>query len=127
MPEYAEADIDIRFCKPWITANEVIKAVQRITKNRKNLTFVVLLTASYMKESNNIPSIEQLNNVARKVLKKKEDLFVKNHGTNDARFAAELGYPAVAFGPIGKNYHAKGEYVEINSLMKFLQIIQKIL
>lgn len=127
VPEYAEADIDIRFCEPWKTPEDVINAINKITKKHKNIVTEVILTASHMRGGNDKPSIMHLNTVAKSILKKNSDLYVKNHGTNDARFASELGYPAVAFGPIGKNYHAEGEYVEIESLVKYLQIIQKIL
>ena len=71
--------------------------------------------------------VKTLHKIAKDVLRTKKDLFFNNHGTNDARFAAGLGIPAVGFGPVGDNYHADEEYVKIQSLIDYYQILRKFL
>jgi succinyl-diaminopimelate desuccinylase len=58
-------------------------------------------------------------------LHKKNDLYFQNHGTNDARFAADADIPAVGFGPVGDNYHAKNEYVSVESLELYSKILDQ--
>ncbi len=38
------------------------------------------------------------------------------HGSSDARHCTALGIPAIVFGPRGKNLHAEGEWVSLNSI-----------
>jgi len=40
-----------------------------------------------------------------------------------ARFLAEKGIPTIISEPIGGNHHAKDEYVDIESLEKYFQIL----
>lgn len=49
--------------------------------------------------------------------------FICQHGTADTRFFAAAGVPAVEFGPVGRNHHGDGEYVEVDSLRTFLSIL----
>lgn len=46
-----------------------------------------------------------------------------HHGTSDIRFYAAKGIPAVEFGPEGGGHHGPEEWVSINSLIKYAQIL----
>ncbi|HHV79550.1 MAG TPA: M20/M25/M40 family metallo-hydrolase [Firmicutes bacterium] len=50
--------------------------------------------------------------------------FICQHGAADTRFFAEAGIPSVEFGPVGRNHHGEGEYVEVNSIGTFLSILK---
>ncbi|MCP3772768.1 M20/M25/M40 family metallo-hydrolase [Paenibacillus sp. MZ04-78.2] len=46
-------------------------------------------------------------------------------GSADTRYYAKYAIPAVEFGPIGANHHGPDEYVDIESLHVYQQILQK--
>lgn len=124
IPDTAEALIDIRFCSPWKTPEEVYKKVESVVEKHKG-KIKQIMTAHPMNTDDKDSSVRKLNKIAQTVLNTSRSLFFKNHGTNDARYAAELNIPAVAFGPIGKNYHAKKEYVDTTSIETFYTILKK--
>ena len=49
------------------------------------------------------------------------------HGATDARYFAEVGIPGVIFGGIGANFHADGEWVDLESLEQQKQILLEFL
>jgi succinyl-diaminopimelate desuccinylase len=49
------------------------------------------------------------------------------HGTSDAVYYAEIGCDAVEFGPIGDNAHHENEWVDIQSLSDYYQILKNFL
>ncbi|MHA6253219.1 M20 family metallopeptidase [Oceanobacillus sp. CAU 1775] len=51
-------------------------------------------------------------------------VFFGQAGSSDARFYSEHNIPAVEFGPIGANHHAPNEYVDINSLKQYKDILK---
>jgi succinyl-diaminopimelate desuccinylase len=44
-------------------------------------------------------------------------------GASDLRFFSEKKIPCINFGPDGKNHHAKDEYVDIESIKKFCELV----
>lgn len=46
------------------------------------------------------------------------------HGGSDARFFAQLGIPAIEFGPSGDGWHGDDEYVIVDSIATFEEIIK---
>lgn len=123
IPDMAEAELDIRYCGKNFTAKKIEDSIRKIVKKFKGVKYKVLFNTPLMKASNDEPQIKLMNEVAKKVLGSKNDLFFKNHGTNDARFASDIGIPAIGFGPVGNNYHIKNEYVIIKSLVDYYSII----
>lgn len=126
IPDKAEAECDIRFCGTKANEHTIEDAVRTAIKSNKYVSFEKLFSAPQMKTKNSDPSVKKLNSIAKERLHLSRDLFFKNHGTNDARFAAKHGIPAVGFGPIGGNYHVNDEYVSIKSLVDFYSILEKI-
>lgn len=125
IPDYAEADIDIRFCEPWQTPEQIFHVLKKAIGQYKGITIETIYKTNMMTTSIQNPYIRMLNAIAKKELGLSNDLYFQNHGTNDARFASECGIPAVAFGPIGANYHTNNEYVFIDSLVHFYKILKK--
>lgn len=127
IPEYAEANIDIRFAHNWTTTADILKAIKEVLKRFKGLEIQEIYKTEIMDTNINNPYLQNLHQISKQVLKTKKNLFFKNHGTNDARFAAQVGIPSVGFGPVGENYHAKGEFIYIDSLKKYYEIIYKLI
>jgi succinyl-diaminopimelate desuccinylase len=96
-------------------------------KDFSDTTIVENLYAPVMDTNVNDYYLQSLNKCAKETLQRNTDLYFKNHGTNDARFASQFGIPAVGFGPIGSNYHAPDEFVYISSLKVYYDILYKFL
>lgn len=126
IPDKAEAECDIRFCGATTNEQAIEDVIKSAIRSKKNISFKKLFSAPQMKTKNTNPYLRNLNATAKKQLNISHDLFFKNHGTNDARFAAKVGIPAVGFGPIGNNYHVRDEYVSIKSLVDFYSILTQI-
>ena len=122
--DFAEMKIDIRFCEPWKSPEEILKKIKKII-NKNKAKMSVIYKTNLMDTSLNNKNIQMLNKICKKNLGVAKDLYFNNHCTNDARFANHYKIPAVAFGPIGNNYHARNEYVEIDSLIKCFRILKE--
>jgi succinyl-diaminopimelate desuccinylase len=72
------------------------------------------------------PFIIKLKSSAEKVLKKEAVIFGQ-HGSADTRFYSKYGIPALEFGPCGRDHHGDNEYVVIDSLDKFMDIIEDLI
>jgi succinyl-diaminopimelate desuccinylase len=124
IPNEAEASFDIRFCEPWQSSDAIINKLKKIIQ-KERLNFELIYKTEMMATDIKNFYVNNLNNVVKKELNIKKDLYFKNHGTNDARFANIVGIPSVGFGPIGDNYHAPSEFVYIESLVKYFNILEK--
>jgi len=124
IPNEAEAGFDIRFCEPWQSSDEIIDKLKKIIQ-KEGLNFELIYKTEMMVTDIKNFYIANLHNIAKKELNIKKDLYFKNHGTNDARFANMVGIPSVGFGPIGDNYHAPNEFVYVESLVKYFNILKK--
>lgn len=125
IPDTAEAELDIRYCGNGYTGKKIEGDIKKIVKRFKGVQYKVLFNTPLMKTNNDNPQIKLMNDIAKKILESRQDLFFKNHGTNDARFASDVGIPAIGFGPVGNNYHIKDEYVNIKSLVDYYSIIEE--
>lgn len=125
IPDIAEGQIDIRFCQPYRLSSDVVKTIRNVLKNEKSVDVEVIYETDMMETEKTNRYLDLLHTIAKDSLKLKRDLLFKNHGTNDARFASHVGIPAVGFGPIGANYHAKDEFVFVESLARFTRILER--
>ncbi len=124
IPNYSEASFDIRFCEPWESSQQIIKSVKKIAE-KEQLKFQLIYKTEMMNTNLKNKYIVALHNIAKEELNKKTNLFFKNHGTNDSRFANLAGVPSVGFGPVGDNYHALNEFVYIETLLTYHNILYK--
>ncbi|MGE5703670.1 MAG: M20 family metallopeptidase [Clostridia bacterium] len=70
------------------------------------------------------PFVQSLHQATAQVTGKDIVLFGQD-GSADTRFFAKYGIPAVEFGPVGANHHGPNEYVEIDSLLTYKQILKR--
>jgi succinyl-diaminopimelate desuccinylase len=52
-----------------------------------------------------------------------EAVFFGQHGAADTQFFAQLGIPAIEFGPVGENWHGNKENVDIDSLHLYHEML----
>ncbi len=118
----AQAGLDIRYCEPFLNMDMIRKKVSSLLRNT-SVVFEEVLAASPMLTDPKDKSFTKFVKLCEKNMPK-VSLYL-NSGTNDARFAAEKKIPSVAIGPIGKNYHADNEYVEVDSMYRFFTTIDE--
>lgn len=68
------------------------------------------------------PAIRRLAEVNAQV-RGQPTRFYSEHFSTDARFYSAAGIPAVCFGPAGAGLHSDEEWVEIDSLVQFYQVL----
>lgn len=123
IPNYCEANFDVRFCEPWKNPEEIFNKLKKIAL-KLNVEIKIIYKTNLSLNNKNNNYIMLLHKIAKKILYIKKSLFFNNHGTNDARFASSFGIPAIAFGPVGDNYHTNNEWVDIKSLEKYYLILK---
>jgi acetylornithine deacetylase/succinyl-diaminopimelate desuccinylase-like protein len=72
------------------------------------------------------PYIQQLQTIGRE-RRGEEFPFVKAHATSDIRHICEVNGAGIEFGPIGENAHQDSEWVDIQSLEEYYQILKAFL
>lgn len=69
------------------------------------------------------PAIMSLAEVSSRIRARLTRIY-REHFASDARFYSVAGIPAVCFGPVGFGLHSDEEWVEINSLVQFYQVLR---
>ena len=57
----------------------------------------------------------------------KNGKMVKTHGSADTKFLAGTNIAACSFGPQGANHHEENEYVELESLSHYYEILKRLI
>jgi len=128
IPAYAEAQIDIRYCQPWRDSEQIFQKIKdRLGPFGKKIIVKKDYQTAMMITDLHNDKLQLLYKTIKANVKTPKNIFFKNHGTNDARFASTVGIAAVGFGPVGGNYHTQDEYVVIKSLQDYYIILKKFL
>ncbi len=117
IPDEAEALLDIRY----VDDAEIWK--QRVGEIAE---FEVVKFGSIFNTNPDHPEVKRL----AKLMSKFTGKHIKptfESGASDARHFAEKGMQGAIFNPNGGNYHAKREYVELDSIQKFYDILKEFL
>lgn len=120
VPDNATARLDIRF---------IPKDKKTLLKKIKNvLPKNILMTVKHFEPEHNTDVdngfVKRLSSVTNLILGKKPDL-VKHHFTSDLRHFQKIECKGVTFGPQGANMHADNEYVVIEGLQQYYDILEK--
>ncbi len=130
VPDYAMAEIDLRIVKPD-QAEPVLKELERITG-----TAVVSGTSARLSggitrppmpvSEVNLKLYEKLRQIGREI--GIELGTFQSGGGSDANFAAALGVPTVdGVGPIGGGHHSEAEFLNIPSLYRRIDLLERFL
>jgi succinyl-diaminopimelate desuccinylase len=126
IPELCELKVDIR--RPaTVSEEEILVAFE---KSMKNIDCEILReTTSRVPPVYTDPNSELVQTLVKeteKVIGEKPELYIAT-GSSDAVFYAPTGAQVVEFGPRGKNWHGPNEYVEIQGLLDWYNVIYNLL
>lgn len=125
VPDSASGMIDIRIADDWESPEKVLQAIRKIIKQTNGASIQDISQSAVTKIEKSNPDLQRLNTIARKHVSSKKNFYFRNPGTNDTRYAVAVGIPGVSFGPVGANFHAQNEFVEIDSIEKFYVILHE--
>ncbi len=125
VPDYAVAEIDVRFTEPW-TIETMKEQILSSIRKFPNLKFEVLSTGEviYVPENNNF--LKLYKEKAEKILNRKIE-FICEHGATDGRFFAQKGIPVIITNAIGYGLHTDEEWVDLESLNTLKEIFKSFL
>lgn len=105
------------------SSEKVVKRIEKIIGKRANINF--LLKESYYHTPENDPHIKLLQKKVNNVLNKEVSI-QPAHGGCDLRHYKN-GTKALEFGPIGGNHHGEDEWVDVESLYDYYDILKEFL
>ena len=117
-PSKAEMVLDIRSTEDY-SNRKIIEILKRL-----NIKYKVIRKSSMMHNLKKDKYMKSLKKMTQGMLPKRIK-YVKSCGGSDGRYFTEKGIPVVNFGPLGANHHKHNEYVEIEGLLKYYQILEK--
>ena len=120
VPEEAEMHIDIRYSGEY-PKEEVLKDIRRI----EGIEVEVTAEAPMMQVAEENSYVRKLSDSIGQIAEAPE--LRRENFASDMRFFTSKGIPAVCFGPEGYNLHGEDEYVEIEGLSVYCEILKNFL
>ena len=121
IPRFASMQLDIRHSNQY-TAEEVLSDIKSIDE----IDVEVLARAPMMQTSEIDDFVQSLQESIQTVAGEGAELRSESFAS-DMRFFTERGIPAVCFGPEGYNLHGEEEYVELESMETYYDILKNFL
>lgn len=122
VPDECIAYLDIRYIPE--DKDKILEELKQQFGQDVNLEIVTNEPAHLTDESNKY--LQKLSQAIKKVLNQEAEL-VNKHGASDIRHYNKVGIEGVTFGPSGGGYHSDNEWVDIKSVEKYYQILEKFL
>ncbi|MBK5458349.1 M20/M25/M40 family metallo-hydrolase [Peribacillus sp. TH16] len=119
VPDQCTFHLDIRY----LPGEEVSEIIEQIQRAAPDANLEILAQGAPVLTDEGHPYVVQLKQVTEHFLNRKIEFFGQD-GTADTRFYANYGIPAIEFGPVGAGHHGPEEYVEIESLYSFKEILK---
>lgn len=117
VPDHCVMSLDIRYL-PGQDADVIVKQLESISDGKVTVSLKGIPVATKRDDS----FINQLKPVLEKHVAGEAVIFGQ-HGAADTQYFAAHGIPAVEFGPSGANWHGDDEFVELESLEKYREIL----
>lgn len=117
VPDRCLMSLDIRYL-PGQDPNTIIQQIESITDGKVTVGLKGIPVATKKDD----PFITQLKPVLEKHIAGEAVIFGQ-HGAADTQYFAAHGIPAIEFGPSGANWHGDEEYVVLESLEKYKEIL----
>lgn len=121
VPDLAEVKIDLRYV-PQDDPAEIQSFLKSLFPDAE-LELVQLAVGLYTPEDD--PKLQALRALGSEVLGREPALF-SEHFASDARYYSAKGTPALCWGPSGAGMHADNEHVEMESLLVYSRIIDRL-
>ncbi|MBT2637771.1 ArgE/DapE family deacylase [Bacillus sp. ISL-39] len=117
VPDHCVMSLDIRYL-PGQDPASIVQQIEGISEGKVTVGLKGIPVAT--KQDN--PFITQLKPVLEKHIAGEAVIFGQ-HGAADTQYFAANGIPAIEFGPSGANWHGDDEYIELESLEKYKEIL----
>lgn len=121
VPDYCKMSLDIRFL-PEQNFEEILRQIKGVVGEKLHIHSV---NDAVKTKVDNV-YVKKLSESIRKVVNTNPQLFGQ-HGSADTVFYSKYDIPAVEFGPSGANWHGDDEYVIIDSIYKYKNIIKDLI
>lgn len=123
LPDYAEAMVDIFF-----TDKKEYERIVDIEKNIRKKYAGIKLTTTILNPSLKMQTknkyVDEFYRVARDMYGiRKKTMFT--HGTSDAHYFVKRGIPVIETRPKGGDFHGDGEWIDLDDLERFFQVLKK--
>jgi acetylornithine deacetylase/succinyl-diaminopimelate desuccinylase-like protein len=122
VPEEAIAFLDVRFIPE---EKDTILDTIKSTLDPNAQVEIIANGSSQYTDENNI-YVKHLNRSVEKITGSKAAM-LQLHGASDVRFYEQLGTPAVCFGPYGGGQHSDGEWLDIEGIQTYYEILKDFL
>lgn len=119
VPDNCSIFLDIRYIE-----GEKDKIIQEVEKNfRNNFVLEILTSAPGQFTDPENEFIQKLYSTVKNYRERAE--FISKHYATDLRYYTNIDTPAIGFGPIGEGLHEDNEWVDIQSLVDYYEILKK--
>ncbi len=122
IPDQCEIWLDIRYIPE--DTKTIIKSIEEMLPRGFSKEIIVKEPAQFVKEDNSF--IKLLQKVGRKHLQKSISLS-QGQGSSDARHFTRVKVDAIEFGPYGQGMGTDNEWIDIQSLTKYSNILKEFL
>lgn len=123
IPSNASVLLDFRHI-PEDTPYSIQQSVEELSPANTTLEIKAQGVSSYTSPEH--PDMKLLEQAILEVTNRSPD-FIKKHGSSDTRHMLAVGASGVDFGPTGEGLHSEVEYVEIDSLEQYAQVLMRFL
>ncbi|MBT2692589.1 ArgE/DapE family deacylase [Bacillus sp. ISL-55] len=117
VPDHCVMSLDIRYL-PGQDSDSIVQQIESISDGKVTVSLKGIPVATKRDDS----FITQLKPVLEKHIAGEAVIFGQ-HGAADTQYFAAHGIPAIEFGPSGANWHGDDEFVELESLEKYKDIL----
>lgn len=117
VPDTCRLTLDIRYL-PEQTEAEILKQIESITDSEIRVTG----SGNPVTTKRSDPYIKLLEKACSDVRGAEPRIFGQ-HGSSDGKHFAKFGIPAVEFGPSGADWHGNEEFVTLESVEQYVDII----
>lgn len=118
VPDACTLSFDIRYL-PTQNQTQILEEIKGITDGDIHIN----LEGPPVMNDKDQPYITQLITAITQHTDKDEVKLFGQHGFADTRYFSRFNVPAVEFGPTGNHWHGDGEYIEIDSVDNYKDII----
>ncbi|WP_285890845.1 M20 family metallopeptidase [Mesobacillus subterraneus] len=117
VPDHCVMSLDIRYL-PGQNPDSIVQQIEGISEGKVTVGLKGIPVATKQDD----PFINQLKPVLEKHIAREAVIFGQ-HGAADTQYFAAHGIPAIEFGPSGANWHGDDEFIELESLEKYKDIL----
>lgn len=121
VPDYCKMSLDIRFL-PEQQAEEILMQIESVVDAKIHIHEILDPVTTKVDDI----YVKELSKSIRKILNVEPKIFGQ-HGSADTVYYSKYDIPAVEFGPSGANWHGDEEYVIIDSIYNYKDILKDLI